>query len=643
MRTGGGAARVSGGARVTGGARVALLVAVGMAVAAVGVAPASAAAGAGTASAPLRPAPWATLSTGAVGSGAAGRARAAAESRHGPGRILVGSRSGGPVVLLSGASRVSHLAHSGIDVLQVGDVASALTAYRAMGGVAWAEADRAVHASAAPDDTLYPAQVALHPIAATPWGLDWEPVFPTVEGAGALVAVVDSGFREGGDDQPVNLREDLARSFVPGSPSPTDDNGHGTFVANIIAEATNNSTGAAGIAPEATVVPVKVLGADGAGDLSVVTQGIEYAQSIGATVINLSLAGDQSAALCAAVAAASVNAVVVAAAGNDATPTATAAVAYPAACPGAVAVGAIALDGTRPGYANSGCALTVVAPGGDEINLSDPTRAHSDWVIQQSFEANPASPLANTFQYFEEEGTSMASAQVAGAAALLVGMGATASRTRALLMATARQPGVRGDSGLFGAGALDVAAAVAAEPSASPPPLPLRGWRLATATGQVRAVSDACNRAGDQGSVAGRLALPAVGMAATPSGHGYWLVASDGGIFSFGDANFYGSTGAIRLNRPIVGMAVTPSAQGYWMVADDGGIFAFGDANFYGSTGSRHLNRPIVGMVATVDGRGYALAGGDGQVFTFGDAPDLGGAADLSSVVGIAPEPWPGS
>ena len=57
------------------------------------------------------------------------------------------------------------------------------------------------------------------------------------------------------------------------------------------------------------------------------------------------------------------------------------------------------------------------------------------------------------------------------------------------------------------------------------------------------------------------------------------------GIFSYGDATFYGSTGAIRLNKPIVGMAPDPRRPGYWLVASDGGIFTFGDAAFYGSTG----------------------------------------------------------
>ena len=62
-------------------------------------------------------------------------------------------------------------------------------------------------------------------------------------------------------------------------------------------------------------------------------------------------------------------------------------------------------------------------------------------------------------------------------------------------------------------------------------------------------------------SLTGSLALgsPVVGMAATQSGRGYRLVASDGGVFSFGDAVFYGSTGGMALNRPVVGMATTAS------------------------------------------------------------------------------------
>ncbi|HEV7535787.1 MAG TPA: VCBS repeat-containing protein [Acidimicrobiia bacterium] len=77
---------------------------------------------------------------------------------------------------------------------------------------------------------------------------------------------------------------------------------------------------------------------------------------------------------------------------------------------------------------------------------------------------------------------------------------------------------------------------------------------------------------------------------------GYRLMASDGGVFAFGNAGFYGSTGAIHLNRPIVGGVPTGSNKGYWFVASDGGIFNYGDAEFCGSTGGKRLNLPIVAI-----------------------------------------------
>ena len=145
---------------------------------------------------------------------------------------------------------------------------------------------------------------------------------------------------------------------------------------------------------------------------------------------------------------------------------------------------------------------------------------------------------------------------------------------------------------------------------------------------------------GSEGGVP--LNAPIVGMAATPDGEGYWLVASDGGVFTFGNAQFYGSEGGAPLNAPIVGMAATPDGEGYWLVASDGGVFTFGDAQFYGSEGGVPLNAPIVGMAATPDGEGYWLVASDGGVFTFGDAQFYGseGGAPLNApIVGMAATP----
>jgi uncharacterized protein YkwD len=139
-----------------------------------------------------------------------------------------------------------------------------------------------------------------------------------------------------------------------------------------------------------------------------------------------------------------------------------------------------------------------------------------------------------------------------------------------------------------------------------------------------------------------RLHQPIVGMAATPTGRGYWFVARDGGLFTYGDAHFYGSTGGFHLNQPIVGMAATPTGRGYWLVASDGGVFSFGDAHFYGSTGAIRLNQPIVGAASTPTGHGYWFVARDGGVFSFGDAHFHGSVANTpvdQPIVGMAAAP----
>ncbi|MDA8372861.1 MAG: hypothetical protein M0Z91_01175, partial [Actinomycetota bacterium] len=75
------------------------------------------------------------------------------------------------------------------------------------------------------------------------------------------------------------------------------------------------------------------------------------------------------------------------------------------------------------------------------------------------------------------------------------------------------------------------------------------------------------------------------------------------------------SMGGTKLNQPVVGMASTPNGQGYWLVAKDGGIFTFGDAGFYGSTGAAQLPAPVVAIQRTPSGGGYWLAGSDGAVY----------------------------
>ena len=144
--------------------------------------------------------------------------------------------------------------------------------------------------------------------------------------------------------------------------------------------------------------------------------------------------------------------------------------------------------------------------------------------------------------------------------------------------------------------------------------------------------------------------LPSSGttsLVVTPVPHGYWLVGSDGGIFSYGSASFHGSTGNLALQRPVVGIVSTSDDGGYWLAASDGGVFSFGDTHFYGSIPglglhpagsgqSKSLNAPIVGMVTSKDGDGYLMVASDGGVFAFGDAHFAGSCPGIGGCSGAA-------
>ena len=176
----------------------------------------------------------------------------------------------------------------------------------------------------------------------------------------------------------------------------------------------------------------------------------------------------------------------------------------------------------------------------------------------------------------------------------------------------------------------------ATSPTPPTPPVPAPGYWEVASDGGIFSFGNAPFY-GSMGSAV--LNQPVVGIAATPDGKGYWEVASDGGIFSFGDATFYGSMGGVPLNQPIVGIATTTDGRGYWEVASDGGVFAFGDAVFAGSSGVHPVNQPIVGVARTPTGDGYWNVASDGGVFAFGAATyhgSMGGVPLNQPIVGVA-------
>jgi serine protease len=289
------------------------------------------------------------------------------------------------------------------------------------------------------NDPLFPRQYGLTQIKApAAWARG-------AKGAGATIAVLDSGVDFGHPDlsgkllDGVDLVRFVAPSFLgdpgitgPGCDGAQDENGHGTHVSGIAAAATGNGIGVAGVAPDAKVLPVRVLDANGAGEEKVVNEGIRWAADHGADVINLSLggntaldrtSGDAAETRDAIAYAYSKGVVVVVAAGNDAFPGCDTA----GTIPNTVCVGATDDNGAPAAYSNfpaeSNGVVGVRAPGGQ----GSPFFCEYDFDIWSTIW--PGAPEdckgadGGAAGYDTLAGTSQATPHVAGVAALLAGRG----------------------------------------------------------------------------------------------------------------------------------------------------------------------------------------------------------------------------
>ncbi len=297
-------------------------------------------------------------------------------------------------------------------------------------------------------------------------------------GRGVVVAVLDTGvaymnrgrYRRSPDFSRWGFSQGY--DFIDHTPYPNDHNGHGTFVAGTISEATDNRYGLTGLAFAAQIMPVRVLNSSGEGDATTIAEGVRYAVDHGARVINLSLefssdvrARDIPQLMRALRYAYRKNVVVVAAAGNEG----HTAVAYPARAPHVIAVGATTEHGCLANYSNDGPGLTLVAPGGGaDADLPGDPNCHPQApsgrdVFQMTFTGS--SPRAFGFPN-GYEGTSMATPHVSATVALMLaahvlGRRPTVAEITRRLRTTARKLGGPGDAGLYGAGLLDAAAATA--------------------------------------------------------------------------------------------------------------------------------------------------------------------------------------
>ncbi|HEX3434433.1 MAG TPA: S8 family serine peptidase [Solirubrobacteraceae bacterium] len=297
-------------------------------------------------------------------------------------------------------------------------------------------------------------------------------------GKGVVVAVLDTGVAYATHGRFLRSPDFSRFGFVGGydfiahNRFPDDRNGHGTFVAGTIAEATNNHYGLTGLAFATRIMPVRVLNTQGEGEASTIAQGVRYAVKHGARVINLSLefssnvtASDIPELIEALRFARRRGVLVVAAAGNEA----HTAIAYPARAPDVVAVGATTEHGCLADYSNDGSGLTLVAPGGGaDANLPGDPNCNAEGpagrdVFQVTFTGASPRRFGMPSGY---EGTSMAAPHVAATAALVIasrvlGRRPTPAAIIARLRATSRKLGGGGDEGLYGAGLVDAAAATA--------------------------------------------------------------------------------------------------------------------------------------------------------------------------------------
>ncbi|MEX2658428.1 MAG: S8 family serine peptidase [Acidimicrobiales bacterium] len=326
------------------------------------------------------------------------------------------------------------------------------------------------------------AAVLVMPVAALPndpladrqWGTDVigaETAWSAGRGAGTVIAIVDTGVHL---DHP-DLRDKLVagRDFVDGDAHPQDGHGHGTHVAGTAAAATGNGIGVAGVAPDARIMPVRVLADDGNGSGANISAGIRWAADNGATVINLSLGSDTQAVLGPSFSEAirhawSKGSIPVVAAGNQFV-TGSGFADQPA-----IVVTATSREDTKAYFSSTtGSARWPISAPGGARNLTDPVE---DDIL--STYHTPGRP-ADEYAYLA--GTSMAAPHVAGAAAVLRGLGLSPQQTVDRLLATAKDLGPRGRDSTFGAGRLDLAAAVAglgpgsAPPTTAPPAPPPAG------------------------------------------------------------------------------------------------------------------------------------------------------------------------
>lgn len=297
-----------------------------------------------------------------------------------------------------------------------------------------------------PNDPRYNEQWNLQMVGA-------EDAWKKSTGKGVIVAIIDTGVSAGPTKKGKPVRDFGTTHMVPGydfvskDSDPYDDHGHGTHVAGTVAEATNNNEGVAGLAFDASIMPLKVLSAQGSGSSADIANAIRWAADHGANVINMSLGSSVPSEVIrnACKYAKKKNVVIVCAAGNGSGEP----VGYPAAFPECIAVSSVGPTGNLAFYSSYGKQVALAAPGGDTTN------GKQDGILQNTNFPEDQGGKGDDYYFFQ--GTSMASPHVAAVAALIEAQGVTdAARVKEILTSSATP---KGEKKKYGAGILSAAGA----------------------------------------------------------------------------------------------------------------------------------------------------------------------------------------
>ena len=369
-------------------------------------------------------------------------------------------------------------------------------------------------------------------------GIEMEQAWGLIGGGGkdVIVAVLDTGILQP-DGSPCFTKDFESNTFVDGydfingDPDATDDNNHGTHVAGTIAQATNNGKGVAGVAFGVSLMPVKVLAANGSGSISAIANGINFAADNGAHIINMSLGTDSNPRFLGALQDAvryahGKGVLIVAAAGNSGRNK----LSYPAGYPEVVAVGATKYNEALASYSNYGEGIELVAPGGENEDLNKDT--YADMILQETFNGDPCEPW-----YYFFAGTSMASPHVAAVGALLFSAGVPdAATVRQILQDSADDLGASGYDTVYGHGLVNAyKALLAAGPTDQPPSVtltnPADGAVLA---GEVVVTADATD---DDGVTQVEFFLNTLNnsLGADTNGNDGWSVSWNTSLYTDGD------------------------------------------------------------------------------------------------------------